>query len=432
VTTLVLGAGVSGRAAVGLLSKLGERFSVYDQRPEAVEGLASEGVSVFSGEWADEMLDGVDMVVASPGLSPAAEPVVAAGRSDIPIVDEIELALRHIDCPVVAVTGTNGKTTVVELITRMLLDSGLAVASAGNIGPAASDVALAPWDCLVLELSSFQLARTTSLSPRVAIVLNLAPDHLDWHESFDAYRAAKARIFGNIDDDGVLIYDIDDEGAAALVSEATCAKIPVSGTTIPVGGFGIGDSALAFGGGEVPLEEVPVADPSYRMDLVAAAVAARHMGASIDAVAGVVRGFEPSAHRRSVVGEWKGVRWINDSKATNPHSSLAAIHSYSSVVLIAGGRNKGLDIAPLAGEPNIRFVIGIGESGGALVDAAKSDRSILAQSMEHAIEVAVGVAHKGDTVLLSPGCASFDMFTNYQERGDVFSVLVRQRMEGAA
>ena len=431
-STLILGAGVSGRAAAALLARIGEDCVVYDLRPDAVEVLAADGLNVFSGEWRDEFLAGIDLVVSSPGFNPKTEPIVAATRAGIPVWDEVELALQHLESPIAAVTGTNGKTTVVELTTAMLEGSGLKAIAAGNIGTAVSDIALEAWDAVVLELSSFQLARTTSLRPSVAIVLNVAPDHLDWHDSEESYRSAKARIFSDLVGGGVLIYDDDDAGATRLVSAAAGPKIPVSGSRVPFGGYGVSERNLSFPNGTVALSDVPAKDTSYRMDLVAAAVAARHLGATVPAVTDVIMSFVPSAHRRSIVGEWNEVVWINDSKATNPHAALAAIRSFSSVVLIAGGRNKGLDLAPLAQQPNVRLVVAMGESAPDLVEAAGADRSTTATTMGEAIEFADNGARAGDTVLLSPGCASFDMFSDYRERGDVFTRLVRERMEVVA
>lgn len=429
---LVLGGAVSGRAAIGLLDRLDAEYIVYDQHPAAVEDLATEGVEVATGDWDPALLEAIDVVVASPGFAPSSPPIVSAGLAGVPIWNEVELALRHLDCPIIAVTGTNGKTTVVELITAMLERAGLAVAAAGNIGRPLSEVALQKWDAVVLELSSFQLARIDSLEPRVAVVLNVAPDHLDWHGSFEHYRASKARIFANLADHDLLIYDFDDEGASSLVVDAPGRKTPVSGVRIPSGGFGIGPHSAVLAGGEIPLDDLPVDDPSYRMDLVASAVAAFELGADFASIAGVFRAFETSAHRRTVVGVWNGVVWINDSKATNPHSAVAAIRSYPSVVLIAGGRNKGLDLSPLATASNVRVMVAIGESAAELLAARGDLPARRAGSLEQAIGVADAESVEGDTVLLSPGCASFDMFENYRERGDAFTRIVRRRHQGAA
>ena len=188
---------------------------------------------------------------------------------------------------------------------------------------------------------------------------------------------------------------------------------------------------MVLPGGSIPLDEIPVMDPAYRVNLTAAAVAAMEMGADLEAVARVMGRFRHRRHRRKVVGEWDGVTWVDDSKATNPHAALAAIRCYPSVVLIAGGRNKGLDLAPLVAPPNVRFLIAIGESGPELLSRASGRPASLAGSMEQAVTMAGERAVEGDTVLLSPGCSSLDMFRSYEERGTVFGRLVQAHIEEA-
>ena len=426
---LVLGGAVSGHAAVGLLERLDAEIVVYDEQPGAVESFANHGHDVASGEWTGQLLDGVDVVVASPGFAPASAPIVSAEAAGVPIWNEVELAIRQMTSPIVAITGTNGKTTVVELTTAMLTAAGLNVVAAGNVGQAISDVALDDWDAVVLEVSSFQLARTESLRPRAAVILNVAPDHLDWHGSYAAYRDAKARIFRHLQPDDLLTYDADDRGASDLVATAPGRHTPVSGTRVPDGGYGVRGGVLVIPNQEIPLDRIPVADASYRMDLVAAAVAASTMGATSEATESVIIAFEPAHHRRSLVGVWDEIAWVNDSKATNPHASLAAITSYPSVVLIAGGRNKGLDLSRLTSAPNVHFLIAIGEAADDLLASSGHRSARRARSMEEAISIASSVARPGDTVLLSPGCASFDMFGSYGERGDTFTRLVHESNE---
>ena len=423
---LVLGAGISGRAASRLLARMNVSHVVYDRCPGNLETLTSSGVGIVSGGWEPSVLAGVDLVVTSPGFSPSSAPIRAAGEAGIPVWSEVELAIRRLRCPVIAVTGTNGKTTVVEQVTEMLEESGVRAVAAGNIGRAVSDIAFHDLDVAVLEVSSFQLEYTYSLAPRVAVVVNVAADHLDWHGSVAAYRAAKARIFRNLSDASLLVYDASDPGAAALVSAAPGRKAPILGSDgVASDGYGIGPQGLVLPGGTIPLGAMPAIDPAYRVNLAAAAVAATEMGADPDAVGRVVSRFRHRRHRRKVVEEWGGVKWVDDSKATNPHAALAAIRCYSSVVLIAGGRNKGLDLAPMGTPPNVRFLIAIGESGPELLSGASGRPASLAGSMEEAVAIAGERAIEGDTVLLSPGCSSFDMFDSYEERGTVFGRTVR-------
>ena len=427
---LVLGAGVSGRAASRLLARLDVEHVVYDRRPENLGRLTSSGVDTVAGGWEPSVLAGIDRVVTSPGFSPRSAPMRAAVEAGIPVWSELELAIRHLECPVVAVTGTNGKTTVVEQATEMLQESGLKAVAAGNIGRAAGDIALHDWDVAVLEVSSFQLEYTYSLAPKVAVIVNVAADHLDWHGSAAAYRAAKARIFRHLTDDDLLVYDAGDPGAVALAAAAPGRQAPIVGSdAAQPDGYRMGPDGLVLPGGSIPLDEIPDIDPAYRVNLTSAAAAAIEMGAEPEAVARVVGRFRYRRHRRKVVGEWDGVTWVDDSKATNPHAALAAIRCYPSVVLIAGGRNKGLDLAPMVAPNNVRFLIAIGESGPVLLNGAAGRPAFLAGGMEEAVDIAAGRAVEGDTVLLSPGCSSFDMFRSYEERGTVFGRLVREHIE---
>ena len=429
---LVLGAAVSGRAASRLLVRMDVEHVIYDRCPGTLGPLASSGLETVAGEWDPSILTGIDFVITSPGFSPRSVPVSAAEGAGIPVWSEVELALRRLGCPVLAVTGTNGKTTVVEQATEMLQESGIRAIAAGNIGRALSDIAVEDWDVVVLEVSSFQLARCYSLTPKVAVLVNVAADHLDWHGSVAAYRAAKARIFRHFTTDNLLVYDAVDPGAAALAAGAPGRKAPIVGSNGgSVRGFGVGPDGLILPGGTIPLDRMPVVDAAYRVNLTAAAVAAMEMGAGLGPVGRVVGRFRYRRHRRKVVGEWDGVTWVDDSKATNPHAALAAIRCYPSVVLIAGGRNKGLDLAPLATVPNVRFLIAVGESGPELLSRASGRPAYLAESMEQAVAMAGDQAVEGDTVLLSPGCSSFDMFRSYEERGRVFGRLVEERRQKA-
>ncbi|MDE0171592.1 MAG: UDP-N-acetylmuramoyl-L-alanine--D-glutamate ligase [bacterium] len=430
--TLVLGAGISGRAASRLLGRLDLDHVVYDRCAASLRPLAASGTGTVAGPWEPSLLSGVELVVTSPGFSPSSHPLRAASEAGIPVWSEVELAIRHLRCPVVAVTGTNGKTTVVEQATEMLQESGVRAVAAGNIGRALSDVVFDEWDVVVLEVSSFQLVGTYSLAPRVAVVVNVAADHLDWHGSPAAYREAKARIFRHFTADDLLVYDADDPGASALARIAPGRKSPVTGSDrLPANRYGFVQGGLRLPAGTVPVNEMPAIDPAYRVNLTAAAVAATEMGAGPGSVAGVVGRFHHRSHRRDVVGEWAGVTWVNDSKATNPHAASAAIRCYPSVVLIAGGRNKGLDLAPIVALPNIRLLIGLGEAGPELLRRSRGRPARLAGSMEQAVDMAGAHAISGDTVLLSPGCASFDMFASYEERGEVFGRLVRRHIEAA-
>ncbi len=416
---LILGAAVSGVSAARLGRNLDADVLIYDQRPDALADLEADGFATRSGEWDPALLDGVDVVIASPGIPEHAGPIQDAIASPAPLWSELELAARHISCRVVGVTGTNGKTTVTTLIAEMLSSSGLSAIAAGNIGTALTSVVDMELDVVVVEASSFQLRFVETFAPDVAVVLNVAPDHLDWHGSYDAYLEAKANLVARATNHTPLVFDADDTGAARIANGSRARLVPVSGSRCPQGGWGIDGDNLILDGLHMPLAEVPTADVAFRFDLVAAGTAALSAGARPDAVRSAIRSFRPGAHRRQMVADVGGVAWINDSKATNPHAASAAVSAYPSVVLIAGGRNKDLDLAPLLGHPNLRAVVAIGEAAPDVIRAARVPvREAL--TMEEAVGFAAEFACPGDTVLLAPGCTSWDMYSSYAERGEVF------------
>ncbi|MGB8360101.1 MAG: UDP-N-acetylmuramoyl-L-alanine--D-glutamate ligase [Acidimicrobiia bacterium] len=423
---LILGAGVSGRAAARLAQRLGMSVTMYDEHPV---GALDAGMGVASGAWDAILLDGVDLVVTSPGFPERALPITESLESGVPVWSEIEFAFRHVQAPVAAVTGTNGKTSVTEATAAMLDASGLDAPATGNIGSPLSDYTESRFDVLVVEVSSFQLRFTETFHPEAAAITNVAMDHLDWHSSPYSYREAKGLIYANQTADDLLVYDADDEGATALAKAAPSRLYPVSGTHVPEGGGGFDGSCLVVGDVAVDVSELQSQDRTHLVNLACAASLALHMGASADGVARGAIGFQPGAHRRTLIAEASGVRWVDDSKATNPHAAVASIRAHDSVILIAGGLAKGIDLTPIVEEPNVKMLVGIGEAGPELVDAA-GERGRLAGTLEIAVEAAARAAEPGDTVLLAPGCASFDQFDSYGSRGDRFKELVLQRLGG--
>ena len=418
---LVLGAAVSGRAALDLARRLGHLTAVYDRRSEAVAALV--GHETHSGTWHPGLLRGVELVVTSPGFPETSEPIRDTLAAGIPLLSELEFAARHLDAPYLAVTGTNGKTTVVETAAAMLAAAGRRTVAAGNVGLALSSVVGEPWDVVVVEASSFQLRFVDGFRPLAAGITNVAPDHLDLHPDLAAYRAAKARIFERMGPDDPVAYDVDDPGAATLVADAPVRLVPVSGRRPLDDGVGVVEGRLDFGGRRV---EASTTDPSFLVDLALAGALALEAGAGLDAVAEVAAAFEPGAHRRRLVAEIDGVRWVDDSKATNPHAAVAAARSFSSVILLAGGRNKGLDLTPLASIDSVRRIVAFGEAAAEL--AALDAPVDPVADLEEAVARAAELARPGDTVLLAPGCASFDAFPSYAARGARFAELVEGRM----
>ncbi len=422
---LILGSSLRGldsaaRAAVGD----GHQVALFDaERPGAPDDLAGR-VVVLDPVWSPAHLDGIERIVTSPWFAETEGPLADALERDIDIITEAGYGLERLDMPVVAITGTNGKTTVTEVTTEMLRRSGVDARAAGNIGLPVSAVRPGDAEMLVLELSSYQLRFIGSLRPEAATILNIAPDHLDWHGSFEAYASAKARIFDGATDTTVVAYDPDDPLVSGIVSDLTGRLVPCSGRRIPDGGNGAVGATVTVAGSTAI---AATADPSYLFDLVVAGTLADACGASREAIASVIATFAPGPHRREQVAIVGGVMWINDSKATNPHAAVAAIVAYPSVILLAGGRNKGLDLAPLAEAPGLKAMVTFGESGpeiAAMATERGGPPATVVERLDEAVAVAASMAQHGDTVLLSPGCASFDQFASYAARGEAFRALV--------
>lgn len=427
---LVLGGAVSGRAAALLAREAGDSVTVFDGDPARGAALLSEGVGVVTGEWEPDLLEGVDLVVASPGFSIRSAPCLDTIERGLPLISEMEYGSRHLTSRLTAVTGTNGKTTVTELTAAMLSQSGIDAIAAGNIGLAVSEVAARhdQPEVVVVEASSFQLATIDAFRPDAAVVLNLAPDHLDWHGSFTNYATSKARIFENQHADDIVVYGADDPEVARLVEAAPSIRIPVSGRRHPSGGCGPVDGQLMWSGEQIALDSLLRRDESFVVDVAAAWVAASHLGATVDGVAAAAAEFQPAAHRRRVVTEAAGITYVDDSKATNPHAAVAAVAAFPSVVLIAGGRNKGLDLSGLAQAPNLVHLITLGEAAAEL-ESASNVPTQRARDMDEAVAMATAAAAAGDTVLLAPGCASFDMYDDYRARGHAFAAAVNKLLE---
>jgi len=322
------------------------------------------------------------------------------------------------------VTATNGKTTITEVAAEMLTASGIRATAVGNIGDPLCGVVGLDVDVVVVEASSFQLRFIDTFHAQAAVLLNVAADHLDWHRDLGAYAAAKRRILERQDTADIVVFDADDAGAVAAVAGATARRVPVSGARRPPGGWGRDGDTLVVGGATIPLGDLLRSDDVMVVDLAAAAAAAMHLGATVAGVTTVATAYHAGRHRREVIGAWDGVTWIDDSKATNPHAAIAAIRSYPSVLLIAGGRNKDLDVGQLPLQPGIRHVVAIGEAAADLT--ASGGPVTVASGLEAAVALADEMARPGDTVLLAPGCASFDMFRSYAERGDRFAAAVRR------
>jgi len=408
----------------------------FAERAEALEALGVGVVGAPSPEALAELVSAATLVVPSPGV-PEAHPVyrLAAGAG-VPVRSEVELAgaaAARRGLPLVAVTGTNGKTTVTTLVAEMLSAGGVPALAAGNIGrPLIDAVHDEDVDVVVAEVSSFQLRFTETFRPRVAVFLNVAEDHLDWHPTFDDYVAAKARIFANQAGDDLLVFNADDEHVAAAAKAAPARSTAFtlrrrSGSWRRHGGRLLRPDGAPL----VAVADLARSGPHDVANALAAAAAAAELGASDDAVRQVLTTFSGLPHRVTPVGQSGGVTFVDDSKATNPHAALAALAGFDPVVLVAGGRNKGLDLGVLRQEAGrIRAVVAIGEAAGEVEAAFAGLRPVhRAVSMAEAVRLGAELAEPGDTVLLSPACASFDWYTSYAARGDDFAREVRALLE---
>ena len=405
---------------------------VNGTRAAAVE-LGAELIEAPAPETLSGLVARADLIVLSPGV-PFDHPVFAlAAARDVPVRGELELASHWTDRPLVAVTGTNGKTTVTTLVTGMLVASGVRAVAAGNIGLALSDAVATDAALFVVEASSFQLRLTETFRPAVAVWLNAAADHLDIHGTFDDYVAAKARIWANQRDDDVAVVNADDPVVVEAARHTHRAPAEVTTFGRDDGDYRVRADAVCTPEGDqvVTLAELDRVLPHDIANALAATAAAIHAGASIDGARAALLSFPTLPHRLTLVGEAGGVQWYDDSKATNPHAALAAIDGFESVVLIAGGQNKGLDLTALAGSADrVRAVVAIGEAAAEVQAAFRSVRPVAsARSMRDAVSRAAEFARAGDAVLLSPACASFDWYEDYGARGDDFAAAVRELLE---
>ena len=438
VPVLVAGLGRSGRAACRALASLEADIVAVDddERLDATE-LAALGVRVSLGPGAVERLEDRALVVVGPGL-PERHPLIrAALGAGLPVWSEVELAARLATSPLVGVTGTNGKTTTTELAAAMLSSSGLRAVAAGNVGLPLIEAMLA-WPAppaIVVELSSFQLRFTHRLRLHAGAWLNLAPDHLDWHPTLADYAEAKARIWANMTADDWVLYPDGDHDVAERAARAPGLAVPYSLRSPARGAIGV-EAGIALSrvtGEDHPLWRVAALRLPGRHNLanaLAASGLALSLGANPAGMARAVAAFRPSPHRLAEVGKVRGVSFVDDSKATNPHAAAKALASFRRVVWVAGGRNKGLSFDDLVESARDRLVgaVLIGEAAEelayALGKAEFEGPVVQAASMREAVTAAFGLASVGDTVLLAPACASQDMFTDYAERGDAFTAAV--------
>ena len=427
---LVVGFGVTNRAVSRALIARGHTVTAYEDEPNVyLRGQTAQlGIEMLDNEEAlKACLTRVDFVVPTPGLNENHVGYVGAQQNHIPLVSELDLVELWDDRPMVAITGTNGKTTVVELCTDALKRSGFrAVAAGNNELPLVAAINDPTTEMFVVEASSFRLSQTRLFAPQVGTWLNFAPDHLDVHKNLAAYEKAKSRIWRNLKPDGICVANaLDRVVMAHRRSDRECVTYAGQGSPWraqddqlvgPQGPFGL-------------VEDLWRTMPHDIEAALATAASVVPVGAELDALRWTYRDFKGLPHRIALVGEIDGSLYYNDSKATTPHATSAALRGFDKVVLIAGGQNKGVDLKEMAAEAqHVLAVVAIGSAAEEIKEAfASTHQATIAADIDDAVAQARQLAKGGTTVLLSPGCASFDAYENYRQRGEDFVRAVKEQ-----
>ena len=417
-SALVVGAARSGVALALHLTARGEQVRVVDRKPEAelLSTIAQmpSSVELRLGGYDDAVLEGVDIVYASPGVPWDSELLNQARAEGIPVSSEIDLFLKLCKGTVVGITGTNGKTTTTALTGEVLSAGERPVIVGGNIGDTVLDRVedITPEHWVVLELSSFQLESVERPHLHVGVILNITPDHLDRHHTIDRYMDLKARAIEFAEPDDYAVLNSRDELVRGLASRTR--------------------GRVVWFDQHQPLPPMPLPGRHNMENALAAAAVGRIAGLSDETINAAIRSFKGVEHRLELVGEWAGVRWFNDSKATNPDAGRVALNAFpgAPVILIAGGYGGGFDLREWVADvlAHAEAVVLIGASAADLAEALRDHPNVLrAQSLEEAVSIAAGLARQGGVVLLSPAYKSFDMFKDFEDRGNQFKELVRQR-----
>jgi UDP-N-acetylmuramoylalanine--D-glutamate ligase len=432
----VVGLGRSGVAAVKLLAGKGAKVFASDQKArsevESAVELERLGVMMEFGGNSERILAS-DQIVVSPGVRSDLPVLDAARKRGKPVISEIELAYGFLDCPVIAVTGTNGKTTTCALINHVLQKGGVRSAVGGNMAPGLplSSLVGSKLDFAVVEVSTFQLETIDKFKPYVGVITNIAPDHLDRHKSFGEYKNLKARLFSNQTSDDYSVLNADDDDVMDATKAVRSRKILYSMRGVVEDGVWVEGRDIRFRISEEHGRVCSISDITLRGEFnvensLAAAAACIIAGVRSDAVADGLSSFRGVVHRLEDIGELKGIRFVNNSMCTNPTAAYRSLTAFSEpVVLIMGGKDKGFDtrlLTELASRKAKRVVL-IGESSDRLsaeLKAAKYEQYEVASSMKDAVKRAYAASSSGDVILLSPGFASFDMFKNFEDRGNAF------------
>jgi len=438
---LVVGLGKSGVASALFLKARGARVTVSDTKSgdelrNEIPALLDHGIAVETGGHGERTFRGQDLIVVSPGV-PIDAPLLAQARNlGEPVIGEIELAAQFLPGPIVAITGSNGKTTTTTLTGEILTAGGVPALVGGNIGtPAISLVEQAkPETAIVLEVSSFQLETIQQFRSKVAVVLNVTPDHLDRHKTFEIYVDAKARIFENQRGDDFAVLNEDDPTCVAMAARTRAQVFWFSRQKDVKQGAWVRDGNILFRNGSrqeeiMRVAEVPLKGSHNLENVLAAVCASALMGCAPEKIRQAVRDFKAVEHRLEFVATIRGVDYYNDSKATNVDATIKALESFpANIHLILGGKDKGSDYSVLNDliKQRVKRVYTIGAAAEKIESQIKGVEVVHAETLENALRKADAAAEPGDVVLLAPACASFDQFKNYEQRGQVFKEIVRQ------
>jgi UDP-N-acetylmuramoylalanine--D-glutamate ligase len=444
---LVIGLARSGQAVARFLAGVGAMVTGTDIKQEAdldgesLSELRALSVNLVTGVYAEVQEEQYDLAVVSPGVPLTIPPVETAERLGIPVWSELELAARFVREPIIAVTGTNGKTTTTALTGYIFQQAGRRVLVAGNIGiPLIREVERAGEqgfgvDYWILEVSSFQLERSLEFHPHIAVFLNLTPDHLDRHTTLEEYGRVKERVFANQGPEDLAVLNLDDPWVANHIHGLTARECWFSTQRAPAGGIGVADGSIVYETGGArqvlcPVQDVRIPGRHNLENALAAAAAALLSGIDCQTIAAALSTFPGVPHRLEPAGVLGGVKYVNDSKGTNPESVLKALDSFQEpIILIAGGKPKGSDFTRLAGRirSRVKALILMGQAAPQIEQAVRAAGYTAIwneASLEGCVRTAARLAAPGDLVLLSPACASWDMFRDYEERGDLFKKLV--------
>ncbi|WP_066634768.1 UDP-N-acetylmuramoyl-L-alanine--D-glutamate ligase [Desulfolucanica intricata] len=437
---LIVGAGKSGLAAARFLSSKKAQAVMTDvnRSVNLARAITELGVIPVLGQYPPVEKNSFDLVVVSPGVPLTVPPVAKAYKVNIPVIGELELAYRFAAAPMVAITGTNGKTTTTTLVGEIFKDSGQKTLVAGNIGfPLVTEVEkYGAQDIIVAEVSSFQLETIEKFRPKVAVILNITPDHLDRHGNMENYITAKANIFKNQGRADYTVLNFDDPLTKRLAKLVPGKVIFFSRKHILDRGVFVRNKQIVVrqeGSEQVicPVGDIKIPGGHNLENALAATAAVTVLGVKPQNLAHTLKTFPGVEHRLEFVAEIGGVRYINDSKGTNPDASIKALEAYQEpIVLIAGGRNKGSDFTEFLqkAKNKVRTIVILGECAEELQKTARAvgfNEIIRAKDFTEAVTMAGKAAHPGDIVLLSPACASWDMFKNYEERGRLFKEIVQ-------